>query len=171
MDVTRGKLNTFGVASFVSDTSAMQGTDSSSNATTTTSTVDDLTDDELVVFSSPDEVKEIESASTFLQLPDNFGDRITDQESLRAVFLVYRRPTLFGSRWLQMENENETEFERSINTRVLSATLSNKGRDITYVPGYVQQRFMPLEVCVCMVIQLIQHLGISVHLIIIVIML
>ncbi|KAJ8046777.1 Adhesion G-protein coupled receptor G4 [Holothuria leucospilota] len=141
LDVAPQNVRTFGVASFASDTEGQ-----SSGITDQVNVVDDsLTDDELVVFSSLEEVMDVHRASTYLQYPDNFADNILDQKSLRAVFLVYRRPTLFNSQWLQNVNQNATQYTKSANTRVLSATLTNNGREITFVPGFIEQRFMPLE--------------------------
>lgn len=129
-----------GVASFT--------VESSTQSSVNESTADDLSDDEVVLLTSNEDIAiDVGDASTYLRLPDNFGERITDQENLRAVFVVYRRPLLFMSRWLQEENGIGRVFDRSINTRVLSATVSNKGREITYLSGGIlQQRFMPLEV-------------------------
>ncbi|PIK45185.1 hypothetical protein BSL78_17944 [Apostichopus japonicus] len=128
-----------GVASFT--------VESSTQSSVNESTADDLSDDEVVLLTSNEDIAiDVGDASTYLRLPDNFGERITDQENLRAVFVVYRRPLLFMSRWLQEENGIGRVFDRSINTRVLSATVSNKGREITYLSGGIlQQRFMPLE--------------------------
>ncbi|KAJ8046779.1 Adhesion G-protein coupled receptor G4 [Holothuria leucospilota] len=141
LDVAPQNVRTFGVASFASDTEGQ-----SSSISDQVNVIDDiLTDDELVVFSSLEEVRDVHKASTYLQFPDNFADNILDQESLRAVFLVYRRPTLFNSRWLQNVNQNATQYTKSANTRVLTATLTNNGREITFVPGFIEQRFMPLE--------------------------
>ena len=108
---------------------------------------EDLSEDEIQVYNtdSPTEAPNSPTVQAELTIPLSLGKAVQEEcSNTRISFVIYRTPVLFPSRSLIEYSEGEPNFNRSANTRIISASVHCDAFNSSKLSEPIRMTYIPI---------------------------